>query len=180
MATTADVQVKGLKQFHDFMQTLPVKMEQSVLRGALREAAKPVHEQVVANLEAAGSVETGKLKAAVRIRTSAKKGRITAAVRIAGKRGKVSGRNLPNSLIAYWLEFTGAAAHKIKPKPGGRLFFGGVFVRGIDHPGFKAKPFMGPALAARANDATAAAAAYMRRTLARKHGFVPDAGDTEP
>ena len=71
--------------------------------------------------------------------------------------------------IAPWLEY-GTAAHKITAKGKG-MFFGGLFVKGVQHPGSRPKPFMRPALDGRAQDAVSAAARYMKQRLATKHGL---------
>jgi HK97 gp10 family phage protein len=152
----ADVKVKGLADLNKFLQQLPAKVEQSVLRGALRAGANVVMAEAKANVP----VASGQLRDGLKISTSSRRGRVTAKVKATGK----------HAHIAPWLEY-GTAAHKITAKKGKGLFFGGLFVKGVQHPGSRPKPFMRPALDGRAQDAVVAAAQYMKRRLATKNGL---------
>jgi len=156
----ADVKVKGLADLNKFLQQLPAKVEQSVLRGALRAGANVVMAEAKAELENAGSVDSGQLRDGLKVSTSSRRGRVTAKVKATGK----------HAHIAPWLEY-GTAAHKITAKKGKGLFFGGLFVKGVQHPGSRPKAFMRPALDGRAQDAVSAAARYMKQRLATKHGL---------
>lgn len=153
-----DIQVKGLSDLNAFLQQLPAKMEANVLRGALRAGAKVVQEEVVRNVP----VDSGELKAGIKVSTSSKRGTVTARIRATGK----------HAFLAYWLEFTGAAAHVIHAKTkAGFLLFGGKFAHAVNNPGFKARPFMRPALQAQATAAVLASANYIKTRLATKHGL---------
>ncbi len=152
----ADVKVKGLADLNKFLQQLPAKVEQSVLRGALRAGANVVMAEAKANVP----VDSGQLRDGLKVSTSSRRGRVTAKVKATGK----------HAFIAPWLEY-GTAAHKITAKKGKGLFFGGLFVKGVQHPGSRPKPFMRPALDGRAQDAVVAAAQYMKRRLATKNGL---------
>lgn len=185
----AEVRVKGLRELNSFLQQLPAKLEASVLRGALREGAKVVEEQVKANLQSNGSVDTGRLRDSIRVSARLKAGRVVAAVKAGGRSGKKkvlktkSGRFVAGYEEAYyamWVEY-GTAAHKILPrKPGGFLAIGnGVFVRGVEHPGARPKPFMRPALERKAQEAVVAAAEYMKRRISSKRIGLPGASSVE-
>ena len=152
----ADVKVKGLADLNKFLQQLPAKVEQSVLRGALRAGANVVMAEAKANVP----VDSGQLRDGLKVSTNSRRGRVTAKVKATGK----------HAFIAPWLEY-GTAAHKITAKKGKGLFFGGLFVKGVQHPGSRPKPFMRPALDGRAQDAVVAAAEYMKRRLATKNGL---------
>jgi len=152
----ADVKVKGLADLNKFLQQLPAKVEQSVLRGALRAGANVVMVEAKANVP----VDSGQLRDGLKVSTSSRRGRVTAKVKATGK----------HAHIAPWLEY-GTAAHKITAKKGKGLFFGGLFVKGVQHPGSRPKAFMRPALDGRAQDAVVAAAQYMKRRLATKNGL---------
>ncbi len=152
----ADVKVKGLADLNKFLQQLPAKVEQSVLRGALRAGANVVMAEAKANVP----VDSGQLRDGLKVSTNSRRGRVTAKVKATGK----------HAFIAPWLEY-GTAAHKITAKKGKGLFFGGLFVKGVQHPGSRPKPFMRPALDGRAQDAVVAAAQYMKRRLATKNGL---------
>ena len=152
----SEIRVKGLADLNKFLQQLPAKVEQSVLRGALRAGANVVMAEAKANVP----VDSGQLRDGLKVSTSSRRGRVTAKVKATGK----------HAFIAPWLEY-GTAAHKITAKKGKGLFFGGLFVKGVQHPGSRPKPFMRPALDGRAQDAVVAAAQYMKRRLATKNGL---------
>ncbi len=152
----SEVRVKGLADLNKFLQQLPAKMEQNVMRGALRAGANVVMAEAKANVP----VDSGQLRDGLKVSTSSRRGRVTAKVKATGK----------HAFIAPWLEY-GTAAHKITAKKGKGLFFGGLFVKGVQHPGSRPKPFMRPALDGRAQDAVVAAAQYMKRRLATKNGL---------
>ena len=151
----SNVHIKGGAELNKFLQQLPVKIEQSVLRGALRAGANVVMAEAKANVP----VESGQLRDGLKVSTSSRRGRVTAKVKATGK----------HAHIAPWLEY-GTAAHKITAKGKG-MFFGGLFVKGVQHPGSRPKPFMRPALDGRAQEAVSAAARYMKQRLATKHGL---------
>ena len=155
----SEIRVKGLADLNKFLQQLPTKIEQSVLRGALRAGANVVMAEAKAQLQEAESVDSGQLRDGLKVSTSSRRGRVTAKVKATGK----------HAHIAPWLEY-GTAAHKITAKGKG-MFFGGLFVKGVQHPGSRPKPFMRPALDGRAQDAVSAAARYMKQRLATKHGL---------
>jgi hypothetical protein len=69
------------------------------------------------------------------------------------------------------LEFTGAKPHLIKPLTRKALAMGGVAFSSVQHPGFKPKPFMRPALDTQRRGAVVAAAEYMKQRLATKEGL---------
>jgi len=151
----SNVHIKGGAELNKFLQQLPVKIEQSVLRGALRAGANVVMAEAKANVP----VDSGQLRDGLKVSTSSRRGRVTAKVKATGK----------HAHIAPWLEY-GTAAHKITAKGKG-MFFGGLFVKGVQHPGSRPKPFMRPALDGRAQEAVSAAARYMKKRLATKHGL---------
>lgn len=97
----ADVRVKGLADLNKFLQQLPAKVEQSVLRGALRAGANVVMAEAKANVP----VDSGLLRDGLKVTTNSRRGRVTAKVKATGK----------HSFIAPWLEY-GTAAHKIVAK----------------------------------------------------------------
>jgi HK97 gp10 family phage protein len=158
----SSVRVKGLSELNKFLQQLPAKVEANVLRGALRAGAKPILEQAKGGVP----VDTGKLRDGLKISTRHRKGRVTAHVKAGGD----------HASIAHWIEY-GVAAHQITAAKGGWLFFGNGFAKAVNHPGVQARPFMRPALDMRAPSAVIAAAEYMKKRLATKHGL--DTADIE-
>lgn len=152
---TAEVRVTGLKELNAFLQQLPVKLEANVLRAALRAGANVVKEEAKALVP----VDSGTLRDGLKVSTRSRRGRVTATIRTTGK----------HAHVAQWLEY-GTAAHRIIAKGKG-MYFGGAWVKAVEHPGVKPKPFMRPALDAKAQDAVVASAVYMRRRLATKEGL---------
>lgn len=153
------VHVKGLADLQKLLDTLPAKLEQNVMRGALRAGMRPIKSDAQASV----SVVSGVLRKGLKISARAKGGKVTASLKATGKHG----------YIAYWIEYTGAKAHKIK----GPITIGGRVFSNVDHSGFKARPFMRPALDNRAQDAVIAAAEYIKKRLATKNGL--DTADIE-
>ena len=156
------VHVKGLDELQKLLDTLSAKMEQNVMRGALRAGMKPIRDEA----KAGAAKATGELAAGLRVSVRARAGKVTASLRAAGKHG----------YLARWIEY-GTAAHRIAAKKGGALFFNGSAVKFVDHPGSKARPFLRPALDARAQDAVIAAGNYIKQRLSTKHGI--DTADIE-
>jgi HK97 gp10 family phage protein len=154
------VQVKGLREINDFLQKLPAKLEANVLRGALRAGANVVLESAKANVP----VDTGTLRDGLKVSTRSRRGVVMARVVTTGK----------HAYLARWIEY-GTTAHRIVARGKG-MYFGGMFAKGVNHPGGRPKPFMRPALDARARDAVVAAAEYMKKRLATKHGLTGAAG----
>jgi len=193
----SDIRVKGLADLNKFLQQLPAKMEQNVMRGALRAGANvirdeakrlaPVSEPNSQNKRRYGFY-AGTLRDSIRVSARVKDGRVTATVHAGGK--TKSGANV---FYANWVEF-GTAAHAImakqangknaarrlnrQAKRSGSLQIGGRFVGSVVmHPGSRARPFMRPALDGKAQAAVLAAADYIKKRLALKHGI--DASSVE-
>lgn len=153
---TDSEEVKGLAELGKFLDTLPAKLQQNVVRGALRAGMKtvlPVARDNIHNV-------SGELAKGLRIGTRSQGDKVTAYIRVRGK----------HSYVARWVEF-GTKAHPISGKLGGSLFFGGLFVKSVNHPGSKPHPFLRPALDQQVSAAPAAVATYMKERLATKHGL---------
>lgn len=154
MADTAHV--KGLADLQKFLDQLPVKMEKNVMRGALRagmNTVKPVAKAIIRSV-------SGLLAKGLKVGTKAKGGTVTATLKATGKHG----------WLARFVEF-GTAAHKIAALKVPALWFGGLFVKSVNHPGAKPHPFMRPALDSQAQNAVVAAGNYAKVRLATKHGL---------
>lgn len=152
--SSSNVHVKGLSDLDKFFDELVPKMQRNIMRGALRAAAVPVRDQVKANVP----VQSGTLRDGIKISTSVKGGVVSVKVRAGGK----------HAYIAHMIEFTGAAAHWIKPRARKSLFLAGLAREAVYHPGFKAKPFMRPALDQQASAAVVAAGEYIKRRLTKQ------------
>ncbi len=116
-------QVLGLKELEKQLQKVAGATQGKVLRGALRKAAKPVHTDMQANLNANFNSQTGHLSESIKTKTALnKKGNhsIYDAAAYVGvypnkKAQGLTGSALPAPLIAYWLE-TGVKPHILNPK----------------------------------------------------------------
>ena len=161
------INVSGLAELQEFLNLLPAKVEQNILRGALRAGAKPI----LTAAQAGAAVASGVMRDGLKISTVAKKGTVTTSIKAKGKHG----------YLARFVEF-GTAAHRIDPKKGSALSFGGGTFQHIDHPGQKAHPFMRPAFDAQNGAAVIATGEYIKKRLATKEGLdtsdVMIAGDT--
>lgn len=185
----ADVKVKGLSDLNKLLQQLPVNVEKNVLRGALRDAAKTIEAEVKARVP----VDTGRLRDSVRVSVRVRRGRVTASVYAGGQDTRkrivnnASGRvkvKYDNAYYARFVEF-GTAAHYIKAVTAKALIlrsnkrassgfarrWTSWVVEGVQHPGAKPRPFMRPALDAKAQEAVVSAAKYIRNRLANKNGL---------
>lgn len=147
--------IKGLDQLQKFLDQFPPKFERNCVRGGLRAGAvKELLPEAQANLMSAGAVQTGELIAGLKVKTSARGGRVTASVVSTGK----------HAYIAKWIEY-GVKAHDIVAKAGGWLSFLGIFARAVHHPGFAGRPFLRPALDHSGGAAVVVAGEYMKARL---------------
>lgn len=153
-----EVHVKGLADLTQRMSTLADKVKRNVLRGALGSGMRVVQPVARRNVRKV----SGKLAAGLKIRTSIRGDTVKAALRATGE----------HAFAAVLIEWTGAKPHTIKAKTAkGLLLRGGKIVKSVQHPGFKKRPFMRPALDGEAARALVAVAEYMKKRLATKHGI---------
>lgn len=193
----SEVRVKGLADLNRFLQQLPAKVEANVLRGALKAGAQVISDAAKANVP----VDTGRLRDSIRVSVRLRRGRVIASIKAGGPTKKRIGSKksggikvmYDNAYYATWVEY-GTAAHKIAAKYAKALVLrpnkratlgvakrwmrGELIVEGVDHPGSKPRPYMRPAMHNKAGAAVMAAAEYMRKRLASKHGLTA-AADVE-
>lgn len=176
---------KGGRELSQFLDSLPDKLARSALRSALRAGAKVIKEEAEKN----ASVQDGELRDSLKLTTKAKRD------------GTVSATVYTRLFYAKFVEF-GTAAHWIKvrdkDRPGrmtrrgfkkysigtinrmaknGSLVIGGNFIgASVTHPGAQAKPFMRPALDAKASEAVRAVGLQLQKRL-NKQGL--NAGSLE-
>ncbi len=169
-----EITVKGLDQLQKILDTLPAKIEKNVLRGALRAGAKTILEAARSSVPVSTpnaenqrlyGARAGALRDSLRISARVKGGKVTASVKAGGvlKGGE-------DVYYAHFVEY-GTRPHKIAAADKGFLGFANRFYKSVDHPGARPKPFLRPAMDARATDAVVAAAEYMKARLATKHGI---------
>jgi HK97 gp10 family phage protein len=185
------VHVKGLSDLQRFLDTLPAKMEQNVLRSALRQGANVI----MAEAKQRVSVVSGKLRDSIRVSVSARRGKVTASVRAGSRSSKKTVREKRGGGVAVdyndpfyapWVEY-GTAAHFIGVKYAKalvlrpnvrassgfakRLMRAGVLVEGVHHPGARPRPFLRPAMDTKAQEALVAVGNAIKARLAVKHGL---------
>jgi len=142
------------------LQSLPAKMEQNVMRSALRAGAAVYLREVKQNIP----VEHGPLRQSARITTKKNRdGSVSASVKVGNSR----------AFYAHMVEF-GTRPHVIAPRAGS-LQIGGQFVAGaVQHPGARPHPFMRPAADAQFSAAVAAVQKKVRDRLRAQGLDVPD------
>ena len=174
--------VKGLAELQKFLETLPVKLEQNIMRGALRAGAKVILQTAKQNIHNV----SGELAASLRVTTRVRRGRVVASVVAGGKKAKIGNRPI-------WVEY-GTRAHLIsvqeeeKPINFRQSLRRGRIVRAsmttinrlvlkigkrfvgptVSHPGARPRPFMRPALDAQAGAATVAVGEYIKKRLTKE------------
>jgi HK97 gp10 family phage protein len=185
-----ETHVKGLAELNKFLQQLPVKLEKNVMRGALRAGMNVIKPAAQANIHSVShELERGLMistRIARRDSLLIRTGSVVATLKSRGIHG----------YIAMWVEF-GTKAHFIsvqeseKPINMRQTIRQGRIVRAsmttvnrsvlrigarfvgptVFHPGSEPRPFMRPALDAKANEAVIATANYTRDRLQSKHGL---------
>jgi HK97 gp10 family phage protein len=153
-----NINITGGKELAEFLQSLPVKIEKNIMRVALRAGARVIANEAKNNVP----VEDGELKRSIRTSTNAKKGRVEASAKAGNKK-------------AWYYRFVefGTAPHQIAGRNGNNLVFTArngskVSVKSVNHPGARAKPFMRPALDAKANEAILAVGNKIKERLTKE------------
>lgn len=155
--TETSIEIKGAKELYDQLQQLPAKIERNVMRGAIRAGALVIQEEAKQLVPVGKGPTAGQLRDSIRVSVRAIQGKVFATIR-AGN-GK--------AFYAHFVEF-GTAAHEERPQGARSLFFAGVFSEVVKHPGAAPKPFMRPALDAKAQSAIDAVADYVRERLPKE------------
>lgn len=132
--------VKGAQEVQAELLAYPAKVEQRVVRNAMAAGARVVRDTAKAEVPR----RSGKLAGTIRVKTKARKGQVTAGVRVGDVKKGV-----------FYTHFVlgGTKAHSIVAKRGKGLAVGaggGAVVprRSVQHPGAKANNFMERAKAA--------------------------------
>lgn len=158
-----EINVKGLAELQALLDSLPLKIEVNVVRGALRAGAKiiadeakrlcPVSAPSPANAKRYGAT-AGALRDSIRVSMRSHRGRIRATIKAGNK-------------IAYYAHMVeyGTARHWIKPKNRKSLFIAGLFKEVVNHPGAEKHPFMRPAIDGKVEEAVQAVADYMKNRI---------------
>lgn len=175
---TDSVHVKGLSDLQAALDTLTAKLQQNIMRGALRAGAKVIqlHAKSIVPVEPSGVYsaykstlgwQPGALKKSIKISAKLQAGNAVAKVEAGSKQ----------AYYAHMVEF-GTAAHWIKPKNGKVLVINGRAVSAVYHPGARKNPFMRLAMDSQAQAALVQVGDYIRTRLTKEGISVPDPGDT--
>lgn len=159
--------IEGLSDIHKYLQDLPVKLEKSILRGGLRAGAKVIADAA----KAAAPAKSGALRDSIKVRSSTKKGKVSAIVTAGNAKAWYS------HIIEFGSgSFYAGMGKKSKRKPyqinarrQRSLSFNGQLIESVMHPGVKPKPFLRPALDASQHEAIKAAADYMKKRIAKEN-----------
>lgn len=172
-----EIGVDGLAELNAQLQTLSVKVESNILRGAVRAGQKVVLDKVRAGVPS----DSGALKKSVKIKADRKalrRGMVRADVTAGDKTAWYA--HLIEFGTGAFYEGTGGKSvrrpYVIKAKTGSgaeastgakrrSLRIGGSFVSQVTHPGIKPQPFMRPAVDLMQGPALDAFAAYVRKRL---------------
>lgn len=137
------VKLEGLKE----LDTKLGQMRDDLAKNAMKSGVRAGGNVVLAGIRQRVPVGRGKV---ISTRKGPARRRIREDIRLSTKfTGLTADATIKPRKFAYivnWLERTGAKPHR-EPKRGkGKLFIPGVgFVSSIEHPGFKARPFIIPA-----------------------------------
>jgi HK97 gp10 family phage protein len=153
--------VKGGGDIARALEQFAPNLERNMLRGALRAGAQVIQEEAKARVPQ----DTGALRDSLRVKTGAQGGKVYAYVQ-AG-RSKKKGDPWYAHLVEY-----GVKPHVIiaggGTKKGKALAAAGrILGEKVDHPGAPAKPFLRPALEAKAQSAIDSVADYLRKRIAK-------------
>ena len=167
MAST--VNVTGLAELKQFLDTLAPRIQMNIARSALRAGAKVIADEArLICPDGPASDEgvklygghPGALRDSIRTGSRSKNGVAIGYVKAGGKSKGV------DVFYAHMVEF-GTAAHGIGLKYGGlkKIAFGGKVFNSVWHPGMTPKPFLRPAFDAKAQEAVIAVGEQIRARL---------------
>jgi HK97 gp10 family phage protein len=145
----ANIGLKGGRELQEMLNTLAPKLEQNILRSALRAGAKVILEEAKQNVP----VSSGDLRDSLRVSTNSKKGRVTASVKAGNKK----------VFYSRFIEF-GVAAHTITSKTGYLSFLGNAY-KSVEHPGLQPKAFLRPAFDSKQREAIEAIGLHIGKRL---------------
>lgn len=163
-------QVQGLKELHNMLQQLPVRIEKNIMRGALRAGANVMRDAA----RQAAPVEDGTLKRSIKTSsTNIKKGNVVVNVGTDLFYARMvefgtasyytgTGRTVGKP---YTIPKTSKKTGKISKRTKKAIKFGNVIVNNVTHPGIKPQPFMRRAFDGASDQAVATFAQYVSTRL---------------
>jgi HK97 gp10 family phage protein len=145
--------IKGGKELDALLQKLPIEVEQKILRNGLNAGAKVIRDEARRLAPHKSGAMANSIKTASSLDQNA--GQVVVKVRLRGR----------HAFLGYFMEY-GVLPHMIWVKSKMSLVINGVAIgRQVMHPGFAARPFMRPALDAKAQEAVQVVGDYMSRYL---------------
>ncbi len=169
------IHIKGLRELHEMLQSIPIKLERNVMRSALRQGMNVVLDEAKRNVHVSlPSTKNkklyrgyeGALKDSLRVGTRSKRGVVTSYLRAGGKTKKT----VADVYYATWVEY-GTKAHWINSKSGWLNINGRRVKAPVLHPGAKPKPFLRPAIDTKSKEAVIAVGNQVKLVLSTKHGI---------
>lgn len=159
MATALSA-IKGGAELQKFLNTLPAKIEQNIMRSALRAGANDLKQAAKDNINDV----SGDLAKSVRVGVRTRGGKIRATVKAGDAK----------AYYVHMVEY-GTSAHEIISKSG--LAVNGQVFTKINHPGAAPHPFMRPAVDSNTQSAINAITNQVKKRLTKEGINMPDGGD---
>lgn len=148
-----EYRINGGRELAALMAQLPVEVETKILGNGLMAGANVIRDEARSLVRVKSGLTQKAIKTA---RSTTSDGRVVAKVKLSGK----------HAFLGPLLEY-GVAAHQIWVHSDKEtLVINGVPIgKRVRHPGFAPKPFMRPALDAKAAEAVQVVAGYLSRYL---------------
>ena len=175
MNADGSLNVQGLADLQRALDTLPEKLQNNVMRGALRAGQRVIKDRAqqiapigvpsTESIRLYGAHE-GSLRESLRINARISNDTIIATLKAGNK-------------VAFYAHMVegGAKAHWIRPQHGKSLFIAGLMRTAVFHPGARKNPFMKIALDSQAQAAVERVGEYIRGRLTKQGIEIPDSGD---
>lgn len=143
--------INGGRELDALLKQLPQEIEAKIMRNGLAAGANIIRDEA----RQLAPKKSGELAAGIKTTRGTSEGYVYAKVRLTGK----------HAYLGRFMEY-GVAAHQIWAKSKDSLVINGVPIgKRVWHPGFAPKPFMRPALDARAEQAVQAVGDYLAANL---------------
>ena len=175
MNADGTINVQGLAELQQALDGLTDKLQNNVMRGALRAGQKVIMNQAkqivpmgvpaMESMRLYGTHE-GSLRDSLRIGARLSGGQIVATLKAGDK-------------VAFYAHMVegGTKAHWIRPQHGKSLFLAGVMRTAVFHPGARKNPFMKIALDSQAQGAVERVGEYIRNRLTKQGIDIPDSAN---
>ncbi len=170
MANETTVTVNGFKELDEALKQFAPKLEGAIIRGGLRAGTSVFLKRARQFVP----IKSGALRRSLRIRTSSKKGQLTATLVAGGKEafyaGMVEFGTAPHLIVARNQQDRNVAAKVNRATDNGAkaLSFGSTIVEQVQHPGSAPRPFMRPALDGGEQEALEAMGAYIMNRIEKE------------